>query len=323
MKKYVVLGLFTLCGIINTARRNSMHDLYDSGNESSRATSPSSSGRSSRRSSISEDQSLAIVPYLKRNQKTQPQKPEIQNHSNKSGYQSHYDVLGVPSYATEKEIIKARRNLSKTGHSDKGGTHERMQEINDAHRVLTDQKLKREYDEELPDLQSDYKIQKLHQETTALDQKLPSLKKTLELEQEKIDNNFLSKYSQDPIVKEIFAKYKTNPTRYSGGTPDGKTAKNELIQEGFYDKDPEISLGSVKTTQKEIELLENTNKINKSILESERNKQMMQNEYGIRADILAPSAGFKGFNTQRSPLVPTFWKSGNDNRPEPITPDID
>jgi curved DNA-binding protein CbpA len=321
MKKYLVLSLFALCGVINTARRNSVHDDgYHSANQWSRTTSPSSSGRSSRRSSISEDQSLAIVPYLKRNQ-TPTQKPVIQSHSS-GGYQSHYDVLGVPSYATEKEIITARRRVAPTAHSDKGGTQERIQEVNDAHRVLTDSKLRREYNEELPDLRSEYRIEQLHKETTALDQKLPSLKKTLELEQQKIDTKFLNKYSQDLAVKEIFTWHGTTPARY-GVTPDGKQAKKQLIEDGFYDKDPETSLGSVKTTQKEIELLENTNKINKSILESERNKQMMQNEYGIRADILAPSAGFKRFNTQRSPLVPTFWKSGNDNRPEPITPDID
>jgi molecular chaperone DnaJ len=60
----------------------------------------------------------------------------------------YYQVLGVPSTATDKEITKAYRQLAKKYHPDANpGSEERFKEISAAHDVLGDAATRKEYDE--------------------------------------------------------------------------------------------------------------------------------------------------------------------------------
>ncbi len=60
----------------------------------------------------------------------------------------YYQVLGVSSTATEKEITKAYRKLAKQYHPDANpGSEERFKEISAAHDVLGDPAKRKEYDE--------------------------------------------------------------------------------------------------------------------------------------------------------------------------------
>jgi molecular chaperone DnaJ len=59
----------------------------------------------------------------------------------------YYEILGVPEYASEEEIKKAFRELAKKYHPDvPGGDAEKFKEILEAYRVLSDPKLRKEYD---------------------------------------------------------------------------------------------------------------------------------------------------------------------------------
>ncbi|EFW15767.1 hypothetical protein D8B26_004413 [Coccidioides posadasii str. Silveira] len=63
---------------------------------------------------------------------------------------AYYDILGVPSTATELEIKKAYRKLAITTHPDKNPddetAHERFQAIGEAYQVLSDEELRKQYD---------------------------------------------------------------------------------------------------------------------------------------------------------------------------------
>lgn len=60
---------------------------------------------------------------------------------------NYYDVLGVNKNASQDEIKKAYRELSKKYHPDKNdGDDTKFKEINEAYSTLSDEKLKREYD---------------------------------------------------------------------------------------------------------------------------------------------------------------------------------
>ena len=60
----------------------------------------------------------------------------------------HYDTLGVPSTATQKEITKAYRRLCVKHHPDKnGGERKKFDEISEAYGVLGDEEKRRQYDE--------------------------------------------------------------------------------------------------------------------------------------------------------------------------------
>lgn len=58
----------------------------------------------------------------------------------------YYDILGVEKNASEKEIKKAYRNLSKKHHPDKGGDEEKFKEISEAYSVLSDDQQRAKYD---------------------------------------------------------------------------------------------------------------------------------------------------------------------------------
>jgi len=59
----------------------------------------------------------------------------------------YYEILGVPENASEEEIKKAFRELAKKYHPDvPGGDAEKFKEILEAYRVLSDPKLRKEYD---------------------------------------------------------------------------------------------------------------------------------------------------------------------------------
>ncbi|MGH9089377.1 MAG: DnaJ domain-containing protein, partial [Acidimicrobiales bacterium] len=60
----------------------------------------------------------------------------------------YYQVLGVPSTATDKEITRAYRRLAKQYHPDANpGSEDRFKEITAAYDVLGDQARRKEYDE--------------------------------------------------------------------------------------------------------------------------------------------------------------------------------
>lgn len=59
----------------------------------------------------------------------------------------YYKVLGVSRNANEKEIQKAYRKMAREHHPDKGGTPEKMAEINEAFGVLKDPELRARFDQ--------------------------------------------------------------------------------------------------------------------------------------------------------------------------------
>ena len=60
---------------------------------------------------------------------------------------NYYDILGVNKNATQEEIKKSYRLLSKKYHPDKnGGDDTKFKEINQAYSVLGDEAKRREYD---------------------------------------------------------------------------------------------------------------------------------------------------------------------------------
>ncbi|EEH40599.2 DnaJ domain protein [Paracoccidioides lutzii Pb01] len=63
---------------------------------------------------------------------------------------AYYDVLGVPTDATEIQIKKAYRKLAITTHPDKNPgdetAHERFQAIGEAYQVLSNEQLRKQYD---------------------------------------------------------------------------------------------------------------------------------------------------------------------------------
>jgi DnaJ family protein C protein 3 len=59
----------------------------------------------------------------------------------------YYKVLGVSRNADQKEIQKAYRKMAREYHPDKGGTPEKMAEINEAFGVLKDPELRARFDQ--------------------------------------------------------------------------------------------------------------------------------------------------------------------------------
>jgi len=77
--------------------------------------------------------------------------PSSPSKSSNNKKQSHYNVLELENTATFDEIKTARKRLAKAYHPDKNPdnenfAHVKQQQINEAYRVLSDEKLKEEYD---------------------------------------------------------------------------------------------------------------------------------------------------------------------------------
>ena len=60
--------------------------------------------------------------------------------------ENYYDILGVGKSATQEEIKKKFRELSKKHHPDKGGDEEMFKKINEAYSTLSDPDKRAEYD---------------------------------------------------------------------------------------------------------------------------------------------------------------------------------
>ncbi|WOO77898.1 DnaJ subfamily C member 3 [Vanrija pseudolonga] len=63
-----------------------------------------------------------------------------------SKQKDYYKVLDVPRDADERTIKKAFRRLAKKNHPDVGGSEEKMAQLNEAYEVLSDPKLREQYD---------------------------------------------------------------------------------------------------------------------------------------------------------------------------------
>lgn len=61
--------------------------------------------------------------------------------------EDYYEILGVPENADEETIKKAFRELAKKYHPDRGGDAEKFKKIVEAYRVLSDKRLRAEYDQ--------------------------------------------------------------------------------------------------------------------------------------------------------------------------------
>jgi molecular chaperone DnaJ len=59
---------------------------------------------------------------------------------------NYYEILGVTENATQDEIKKSYRNLSKIHHPDKGGDENKFKEISEAYDTLGDENKRRQYD---------------------------------------------------------------------------------------------------------------------------------------------------------------------------------
>ena len=62
---------------------------------------------------------------------------------------THYEVLGLLPNASVHEIRSAYRRLSQKHHPDKGGDTERFMRLQTANQVLSDVKLRKDYDSQL------------------------------------------------------------------------------------------------------------------------------------------------------------------------------
>lgn len=61
--------------------------------------------------------------------------------------ENYYEILGVPEDASPEEIKRAFRELAKKYHPDRGGDPVKFKKILEAYRVLSDPKLRQEYDQ--------------------------------------------------------------------------------------------------------------------------------------------------------------------------------
>lgn len=62
---------------------------------------------------------------------------------------THYEILGVPSTATQAEIKAAFRKKALQHHPDRGGDPVFFDLVNEAHRALEDENARRAYDRRL------------------------------------------------------------------------------------------------------------------------------------------------------------------------------
>lgn len=107
----------------------------------------------------------------------------------------YYGILGVPENASPEEIKKAFRELAKKYHPDApGGDQEKFKEILEAYRVLSDPKLRKEYD-----------AQRKWQTKTGFDFTSPGFDFTFNLFTDLED--YLKKFFFEDEFSEIFGKF--------------------------------------------------------------------------------------------------------------------
>jgi len=68
--------------------------------------------------------------------------------------EDYYKILGVDKNASQDEIKKSFRELSKKHHPDVGGDESKFKEINEAYSTLSDDKKRSEYDDPLEHMRS-------------------------------------------------------------------------------------------------------------------------------------------------------------------------
>lgn len=59
----------------------------------------------------------------------------------------YYAVLGVDKHASQVDIDRSYKRLASKHHPDRGGSEERMKQLNEAYGVLKDSSVRRSYDE--------------------------------------------------------------------------------------------------------------------------------------------------------------------------------
>lgn len=59
----------------------------------------------------------------------------------------YYQILGVQKNASADEIKRSFRRLAQEHHPDKGGSHDKFKEINEAYQVLSDEPKRKQYDQ--------------------------------------------------------------------------------------------------------------------------------------------------------------------------------
>jgi DnaJ-class molecular chaperone len=71
----------------------------------------------------------------------------MSNFNNQNG-KTYYDILNIPHNANKEEIKKAYRSMAMKWHPDKNDydTSNKFKQISEAYQVLSDDKLKKEYD---------------------------------------------------------------------------------------------------------------------------------------------------------------------------------
>ena len=144
----------------------------------------------------------------------------------------YYKILGVDKKASDKEIKKSFRNLSKEHHPDKGGDEDKFKEIAEAYNTLSDKDKKRKYDMggQMPQGFGDHFRQQRKQSGS-------SIRITIQMTLEDIDTG---------ITKKI--KYKhSDPCSSCGGSGGSLKTCHRCHGSGMFTKTVRTPMGTMQT----------------------------------------------------------------------------